>query len=188
MFRFIPSQMAWKWEGEEVQVTLQQGNLTSSAQTFILELTCPRPLEFTLRIRLPGWLSGRPAVSISGQPVDVPASSSSHLQINRTWAGQQSIRVEFPKGLTTLSLPDAPEVVAFLDGPLVLAGLCEEERLLEGNPARPDSILCQVHELEWYRSKRGYRTRVSPHGLRFIPLYEIRDEPYTVYFPVSASR
>jgi len=34
----------------------------------------------------------------------------------------------------------------------------------------------------------GYRTRNQAHGLRFLPLYEIRDEPYTVYFPVQESR
>jgi hypothetical protein len=28
----------------------------------------------------------------------------------------------------------------------------------------------------------AYRTRGRDRGLRFVPLYEIRDEPYTVYF------
>jgi hypothetical protein len=28
----------------------------------------------------------------------------------------------------------------------------------------------------------GYRTHVPPYGTRFIPLYEVRDERYSIYF------
>jgi hypothetical protein len=73
-------------------------------------------------------------------------------------------------------------MAAFMDGPVVLAGLIDAETVLAGDVERPEDMLLPVHELEWYRWRQGYRTRVAPHGTRFIPLYDVRDERYTVYF------
>jgi hypothetical protein len=45
-------------------------------------------------------------------------------------------------------------------------------------------MLARVRRLVWYRGQQDYRTRVSPYGTRFLPLHEIRDERYAVYFPI----
>jgi hypothetical protein len=94
--------------------------------------------------------------------------------------------VEFPKVLTTCPLPDEPDTVAFLDGPVVLAGLCEEERTLHGDKDNPASMLTPDNEREWGEWKQGYRVRNQERGLRFKPLFEVVNEPYTVYFPVRS--
>ena len=107
------------------------------------------------------------------------------LHLRRVWDTQQNLSFQFPKSLTACSLPDAPEMVAFMDGPLVLAGLFEEQTALHGDRNNPESMLSPVHRVEWYQHQLDYRTRVAPHGTRFLPLYEVRDERYTVYFPVS---
>jgi hypothetical protein len=72
-----------------------------------------------------------------------------------------------------------------MDGPVVLAGLTEEERLLHGNPAAPETILAPDNEREWTNWIPSYRAVGQARGLRFIPLYEVRDERYTVYFPIT---
>jgi hypothetical protein len=95
------------------------------------------------------------------------------------------VRIELPKALTTCPLPDRPDMVAFMDGPVVLAGLCDEERLLHGDKGHPDTLLIPDHEREWSIWKGGYRTAGQERSIRFIPLYEVRDERYTVYFPVK---
>lgn len=41
------------------------------------------------------------------------------------------------------------------------------------------------NEREWDAWLTGYRTRDQTHHLRFLPLSEIIDERYTVYFPVG---
>jgi len=84
-----------------------------------------------------------------------------------------------------MPLPDAPDTVAYLDGPVVMAGLCEGETVLHVDPRRPEAALMPVYELEWYRWRPSYRTQVRPQGIRFQPLYEIKDERYTVYFHLS---
>ncbi len=98
------------------------------------------------------------------------------------------MRVEFPKALSTCPLPDEPDSVAFMDGPVLLAGLCGEERILYGDKDRPETILTPDNEREWWFWQDGYRTRYQERGFRFVPLCEIRDGRYTVYFPIRESR
>ena len=84
----------------------------------------------------------------------------------------------------TCPIPDAPDCVAFMDGPAVLAGLCDEERTLYG---RPEEILVPDNEREAGRWQQTWRTRHQPANFRFVPLHEIADERYTIYFPVRSS-
>jgi hypothetical protein len=66
----------------------------------------------------------------------------------------------------------------------VLAGVCAEERLLYGEKANAGSMLAPDNEREWETWLPNYRAVGQDRGLRFKPLYDIVDEPYTVYFPV----
>ena len=95
------------------------------------------------------------------------------------------LSLELPKSLTLVPLPDAPDVCAFMDGPVVLAGLCDEERTLVGDIEDASSMLIPHNEREWGNWLPNYRTRNQARGLRFKPLYDIADEAYTVYFPVQ---
>jgi hypothetical protein len=45
-------------------------------------------------------------------------------------------------------------------------------------------VLISDNEREFTRWRIGYRTRDQAENIRLIPLYEIRDERYQVYFPV----
>jgi hypothetical protein len=87
-------------------------------------------------------------------------------------------------GLTAERLPDRPDTVAFLDGPVVLAGLCAAEQPLTGDVTRPEELLWPDDERDPFRWNGGYRVRGQAGGLRFMPLHEVTDEQYSVYFPV----
>ena len=71
-----------------------------------------------------------------------------------------------------------------MEGPMVLAGLCDEERRLYCEQENPPSLLVPDCEREWANWLCSYRVQGQEGGLRFKPLCEIVDEPYTVYFPV----
>jgi DUF1680 family protein len=149
------------------------------------QVTCEKPLEFTLKLRLPWWLSGAPSVVVNGEDLPVQNGASEWLSIRRTW-GQDTITLELPKRLYLSPLPDAPDTCAFMDGPVVLAGLCSEERTLVGDRDDASSMLVPDNEREWGTWLPGYRARHQDRGLRFKPLYEIADEAYTVYFPIRS--
>ena len=51
------------------------------------------------------------------------------------------MRLELPRRVVADPLPDAPDTVAFVDGPVVLAGLCDGERQLRGDATDPMTML-----------------------------------------------
>jgi hypothetical protein len=75
-----------------------------------------------------------------------------------------------------------------MDGPIALAGLSDREIGLIGDKRAPARMLVPDNEREWGTWLRGYRTVGQEVSIRFKPLHEVVDEPYTLYFPVGASR
>jgi len=83
-----------------------------------------------------------------------------------------------------------------MEGPVALGGILDDTPLKKGpelireqvlyvSLADPTRLLVPDNEREWTFWRAGYRTIHQPHNLRLIPLYEIRDECYQVYFPVE---
>jgi uncharacterized protein len=151
-----------------------------------LEITGDKPAEFELALRLPAWTS-KPTLTVNGQPVALDGRTPGFARVSRKWHNDRLV-LELPVSLQASPLPDQPGTVAVLDGPVLLAGLCPEERTLVGDPANPESFLEPDNEREWWRWLGGYRTAGQERGIRFVPLFEVTDEPYTIYFPVRKSR
>lgn len=142
--------------------------------------------EVTLRVRAPWWLSGKPSVSLNGKNLDV-APADGFITLRRKWKEGDELYVELPRGLHCWPMPDAPDMVAFMDGPVVLAGLTDEERVLYGDIRKPETMLRPDNEREWGMWRDTYHTLNLDRGFRFIPLYMVGYEPYTIYFPVQAA-
>ncbi len=200
--QYIPTEMTWEHNGVAIKLRQQfdtesgqrrrihkAGDPTHRPNRWVIDCTvkCEKPIEFSLRFRLPWWLSGKPSITINGKVQSVKSGPSSFYTIRQTWKDDR-IRLVFPKSLSFCPLPDRPNTIAFMYGPVVLAGLCDEERILYGNINDPSSILIPDNERHGRPWSRMYRTINQDRGLRFIPLYEVVDETYTVYFPVLKKR
>jgi len=134
---------------------------------------------------VPEWVSGPVSLSVNDEPLNVEAVDG-YLTLRRIWNDDRII-LELPKSLRTEALPDEPETVVFLDGPVVLGGLTDQEIRLEGDPANPHTILAPDNERAWGNWLQGWRTINQPVNLRFRPLYDIVDTPYTIYFPTKSN-
>jgi len=189
--QFTPTELAWSRDGAGVRVRqtedpqLDQASRPGSSACN-LTISCDRPVDFTLKIRMPWWLQGDPEISINGERLHGPFTPSSFYEIRRTW-DEARVSIRLPKGLSCEPLPDNASTVAFMDGPVVLAGLCDGERVLHGDTRDARTILAPDNEREWADWKPGYRSINQQRSVRFIPLHEVADEPYTVYFPVRQS-
>jgi hypothetical protein len=93
-----------------------------------------------------------------------------------------------PKKICACPLPDEPQTIAFMDGPLALAGLCDEQRTLYGDIEKPETILAPDNERQWKEWLPDWRTVNQPVNFRFKPIKNITDETYTAYFPVRGSK
>ena len=199
--QYILSRLTWRRGETDVTVSIElmhadQGyNCPTSrrepdhrpmADSYLIRVACDRPVEFTLRLRLPGWLSGPAGISLNDGARESAAPTPGRWHtIRRTWHND-TVRIDLPKALTTCPMPDAPEMVAFMEGPTVLAGLVDGERMLVGDPARPGEILTADDERRWDRWFARYRTRGQERNFRLVPLNEIDDQNYTVYFEMRS--
>jgi DUF1680 family protein len=185
--QYVPTAAAWQWQGADVQI-IQTSDPQHSASrrprswAVDIKVTCARPTEFTLKLRIPWWVEGAAEISINGEALKIAAGGSRFEALHRTWH-EDTIRLVLPKALTAVPLPDDPQTVAFMDGPVVLAGLIDGERTLSGSLAQFDTLLTPDNEREWTTWQQSYRTRGQDRNFRLIPLHEVRDQRYTVYFP-----
>ncbi len=190
---YIPSTLQTERDG--TAITLTQTNLNMTGESpgarhrpqswrIRLDVNCERPCGFTLKLRLPEWISSPCRVTINGEAHAAPIGASGFLPIRRVWSNDTLV-IDLPKRLAAVPLPDAREVVAFVDGPVVLAGLCDEERLLVGDANDVSTLLVPHEERQWGNWMPYYRANGQSRGLYFKPLYEVADERYTVYFPVQ---
>lgn len=148
-----------------------------------LSVTCDRPAAFELKIRIPWWVKGQPVLKINGEIVDAGVAPAGFICVKRTW-NNDTVCIELLRGLTAWPLPDYPEMTAFLYGPIVLAGRCDEERTLYGDQNRPETLLYPSNGREWANWMYTFKSRGQDRNLQFIPMYQVGYEPYTVYFPV----
>ena len=222
--QYIPSQLEMDRQGAAVHVTLSYDSQAASVQrpsgkAYLIKIECDQPQEFALKFRLPWWMSTAPSVTLNGEKQAVENRPSSYAEIRKVWSSD-TLRIELPQKLTACPLPDRPDTVAFMEGPVVLAGVLEEspasrqvvkhtqktnyenledvptnlgmemltERTLYANQENPAAALTPDNEREWHIWRLGYRTTGQQENFRLIPLYEIIDERYQVYFPIQEIR
>ncbi len=150
--------------------------------TYRITVDAPGTVEFTLSLRRPGWLAGPMAVWVGLERVEV-GDGVGYEAIRRNW-GSDQVFVELPVELRAEPVPDEPTSVAFLNGPVVMAGLCDGERALYGEPERAAELLRPNADGEGYPWGDGYQTVGQPQGMRFVPLHRVVDEPYALTFPI----
>lgn len=137
-----------------------------------------------VKLRRPAWQKGPMTVEVGGQARDAAADASGFVTLPCDLS-DADIHVVLTQGLTAYPLPDDPDRVAFLDGPVALCGLIGEERTLYGDPEHPESILAPDYERQWDHWRTAYHTVNQPVNIRFVPLHQVAHEIYTLYFPVK---
>jgi DUF1680 family protein len=168
------------------EISPQHGSLhTPRSVEARLTVTCESPMELDVAIRMPDWLAGAARISVNGVVVDVRSEPRSFATLHRKWS-RDIVAVSLPSALSAWPLPDRPDVMAFMDGPVALAGVCDGDRVLLGDKNRPDTLFAEDDERDWGTWKHSYSARTREGSVRFVPLHQIGDERYTVYFQVAA--
>jgi DUF1680 family protein len=98
---------------EETQLTITQGSS-----------------RFKLMIRYPSWVEeGALKITVNGKPVSYSAHPSSYVALNRQWKKGDVVLVSLPMHNTTEQLPNVPEYIAFMHGPILLCAKTGTEDL-----------------------------------------------------------
>ena len=148
-----------------------------------LAVSCAEKTQFTLKVRVPWWHKGEAALYVNGEKRQADIHDN-YFVIQKTWQNDEIV-FEFRKEINVCPLPDKPDTVAFLYGPIVLAGLCNRKTLVAEDAAHPERILINDNEREWTSWKDTFRTVGQDNDIDLIPLYKVGYEPYNVYFPIK---
>ncbi len=196
--QYIPSELKWKANGTDVTFTqtvnmkfyndlalFDERDESQMSRWFLkFAVTAEKAEDFTLSFRIPKWVKRVPEVTINGEVVTELDIRDGYLHMNRKWE-KDEVFLFLPAGITTSALDDIPDTFALMEGPIVLAGECDEEQILYGDRNKPEEMLTPQYEHTYYLFpwKQGaYKTRNNSPCINFKPLYEITDETYTVYF------
>ncbi len=114
---FIPSELSWA----EKRVQVRQTTRFPDSDVTRLEIESVDPVRFTLRLRSPSWSDGA-TVTVNGEPVEAHATSGGSIALDREWRSGDHVEVRFSMSVRGVELPGEPNRVAFLHGPVVLAG------------------------------------------------------------------
>lgn len=199
--QYLPSLLKTKVNGTDVEIKITQEDAGVSCvkindlavnknqrpeyDSYVIEVSAKEETECSISFRIPWWIMGDFQCQVDGQVQAM--QTGAYFTLKRKWKAEK-IKIMLPKGLHTWPLADEPDTVAVLDGPVVLAGIINGERILYGDKEDPDTFLKPHNERLWGNWTKSYKTYGQQNGFYFKPLYEVGDERYTVYFPVEQKK
>ena len=113
---FVPSELNWRDKG----VTLRQETGFPYGETSRITVTAGKG-TFPVLVRYPGWVKpGEFAVKVNGKPVGIITGPGSYVTIDRKWKKGDVIDIDFPMHNSVKYLPNVPQYVALMHGPILL--------------------------------------------------------------------
>jgi hypothetical protein len=201
---FVASELSWKEKGLKL---IQETQFPYEEQTKlkITELSS----QFKLVIRHPSWVkNGALKVLVNGKSVKYKILPSLYISIDRVWKAGDEIQVILPMTSSIEQLPNVPNYIAILHGPILLGAKTGTEDLagLVANDSRwghiahgerlpvdkapiiiEDDISKIAEKLKPIKGKPLSFTAskikmVNPIKLEFEPFFNIHDSRYMIYW------
>ena len=176
---FAPSEVRWKVQGMPVQLT--QRTTYPESDCTELKVHSAAPIEFTVYVRVPGWLRSPAQFAVNGKPLSLDAQPGGFAAIHRRWQTNDAIQVQIPFSLRLEPIDEEhPKTVALMWGPLMLVAVDPPLEI-----ARKSVPLSSEGLKPATRSPISFELTRATETLRFVPFYQVQDETYTTYFGVS---
>jgi hypothetical protein len=201
--QFIASTLDWKEEGLRIEQVTQ----FPREQGTTLKIKATRATTRTIHVRIPGWTAGAAEVKINGRALEAVADPGSYLAIHRVWQDGDTVSVSLPMELRQEALPGDDSVAAVVYGPLVLAadlgagpadgpskiihsGDTVPKNLPKADPLPKGGAGSGPEQWVQTESKSELHFKAAADGAQFelLPMYQIRDQRYSVYWQTGASK
>ncbi|MDE6652965.1 MAG: glycoside hydrolase family 127 protein, partial [Muribaculaceae bacterium] len=119
---FVPSTLSWG------DISLTQHTGFPDVPSSKITVSTPSPREFTMRVRKPWWCDDF-AMKINGSDIHSYAPVDGYIEITRTWADGDVVDLSLPMTVSLEEMPNVPEYVAIMRGPIVLGASVSKEDL-----------------------------------------------------------
>lgn len=180
---FIPSQLNWKTKN--ITVT-QHTNYPENGTSSVI-ISAKKAVVFPVKIRRPWWAKNNPVIKVNGKEVEAEKDADGFLVISEKWNDNDRIDIAFDMSLYTESMPDNPNRVALLYGPLVLAGNLGDSMpdpvygtpvLLTDNRNVNDWVVKDADAPLTFHTKNTGK----PFDVTLTPFYKNIENHYSVYW------
>lgn len=180
---FIPSILQWKNKSVSI---IQETSFPEESKTRFLFQTS-NPTQLKIRIRKPGWSREGLRIWVNKKEIQTMTDPAGFLVVDRLWKNGDKLEIDFPMSLYTESMPDNPNRIAFLYGPIVLAGKLGKKMPdpVFGTPV----IMTSNKDINsWTSPLKGqplvfeWKGAGRPMDVTLFPFYKIYDEYYSVYW------
>lgn len=171
---FAPSEVSWKAGATPARLIQSTDYPETGATELRFEL--PAPTEFTLHVRIPGWLASSPRLEVNGQAVSEPAERGTFAALRRRWKNHDTVRVELPIAFRHAPIDEQhPDLVAVMRGPVMLVALVPPPQIPREALSSPQGMAPVTNHPLTFELPSAAKT------LRFKPFYAVEDEFYTTY-------
>ena len=114
---FVASELNWKAKG----VMIRQETQFPYSETSCITIAEGKG-RFALMVRYPGWVKpGQFEVKVNGAPVSIVTGPSSYVAIDRQWKKGDVVEMTFPMHNSVKYIPNLPQYIALMHGPVMLA-------------------------------------------------------------------
>jgi uncharacterized protein len=188
---YAPTTVAWA--NAKAMLTMET-DLPLGEVATLKVTSIDRPQERMVSFRRPRWAADGFRIAVNGQPVAEVGKPGSFVSISRTWAAGDVVTITLPKLLHTESLPDNPDRVALMWGPLVLAGdfgpqnsddQSENARSLRSKfPVFPHADRPLIEWLKPVADKPGRYSAALADGaiITLSPFFALHNRRYSLYW------
>ena len=179
---FIASSLNWK----EKNITITQQTTFPQSESVVLSVNTNKPQKFILRIRKPEWVNTA-QFKINKKIIHPALEANGYWSISRTWKKEDNVEILLPMQLRTESMPDNPNRIAVLYGPIVMAG---DLGTTKPDPVKGIPVFINEHKnvTEWVQPVNKNNLTFQAKGvsttgdITFSPLYQFTDHYYSVYW------
>jgi len=177
---FIPAELRWARAGATLRLETRYP-FEGATQLSVRDL--PRSRRFKVALRMPGWLTSEPELTVNARPVAVMRERG-YAIVERLWRAGDRLNLKFALPLRIEHAPGDTTTVSVLHGPIVLAGDL-------GPTTAPDAGVDPAlvgDDLLAHFAPTGapatYRTTglIRPADLTLAPFYAQADRRSAVYF------
>jgi uncharacterized protein len=207
---FVASELNWKERGIRIK---QQTQFPFEEQTKLI--VTDGSSHFKLLVRYPSWVNEKALkILVNGKAISHTGHPSSYVAIDRIWKKGDVIQVMLPMHNTIEHLPNVPEYIAIMHGPILLGAKTGTEDLkgLVADDSRwghiasgkklpvdkapiiiEDNIVSLTTKLKPVAGKPLTFTAsqiklVNPIAVVFEPFFKIHDARYMMYWMALSNK
>ncbi len=201
---FIASELNWKAKGIKIK---QETNFPFEERT---KLTITKgSAKFKLKVRYPSWVSdGKLQVIVNGKKISFKQHPSSYVTVARSWKRGDEVEILLPMHTTIEQLPNVPEYIAFMHGPILLGAKTGTEDLngLKADdsrwghiahgkrlPINKAPIIVEKNLLQITKKLKPVKYKpliftvpalnmINPQKIVLEPFFQIHDARYIIYW------